>query len=435
MPVHHRPQVARVGLGEVVLAVAEEEVAALVVAVGVLEPALLHERGPALLEPGVAEVADHQEVAEVAVGHLVGVDLLHPEADLGGQRLVEEELVVPAHQGDVLHGAAEPRERELEVLGEGEVHPKLLRHPPQEVPGAAEGARQVAGVEGRGGEVAHRPALEVPVVEADEVAEGEAEDVAGAALLQLPVRRVGAVAVVDVLDQGAVGEDGEPGGGPEVELEGGAHRGQVHAGQPVPRPLGLVIGGGEARGLRVGLVGAGEEEAGGRPGHPVAHRHPAGLPLGDAVGPVEAQPLAVVVGGEEVAVGVGDRDVLETHRVEGEGPGAGAPCEDRGGHRALGGGGLEVDGEVDVEVDRLEAEVGGVLGLGPLGEGAGAGGGAGVGLLGGHGAVLAARRAEGNRAWRRRRAPVTRGRGPRRRRRRWPGPPRRCPPPPPGPGP
>jgi len=111
--------VAVIGLVEVRLGIAIVLVLLLVRPEALLEPHLLHVRGPRFLEPGVRILATDHGIAEVAVGHFVEVDLVHQAPPLGGQPLVQDERVIPGHQRDVLHGAADARHRQLEVLGNG----------------------------------------------------------------------------------------------------------------------------------------------------------------------------------------------------------------------------------------------------------------------------------------------------------------------------
>ena len=207
-------------------------------------------------------------------------------------------------------------------------------------------------------EVGQLDALAVAVVDPDELADRKASQVARAGLLEPPVRGLGRVVVVVLGDQQAVGQDRQVARGPQVEGQGRPDRGQVDGRQPMPGPLGLVIGD------RVAGVGA-EVEPGRRVVDAVAQGQASGrVALGPAR-PGDAQLAAVVTPAQLVAVEILDGADLQGDRVELELARAGSSPDQRVGDRAGGRASVDVDLQIDVEVDRLDAEVGWIVGFGP----------------------------------------------------------------------
>ncbi len=161
----------------------------------------------------MGKVAADHGVAEIAVGHLVDIDGIQQVGPLRGQPRVDHIALAPADQRDVLHRPRHSGRRPLVVLGERERRGKLLRHPRQHLLGAAKAVFEIFGRMLGAAEIGDRDRLltvmEFPIVVAHKLADGKADQIGGAALVEPVVGRLGAVAVVGVGDMIAIGKDRE----------------------------------------------------------------------------------------------------------------------------------------------------------------------------------------------------------------------------------
>src|SRR5690606_6943664 len=119
-------------------------------------------------------------------------------------------------------------------------------------------------------EVGHRDALEIAVVRAYEIPDGEACEIARAALVQLPVRGLPAIVMIDFIDQVPVCQDREARLRGELELQRGPHGGKSDARQPIARPLRLMIRCREPRLIGICLGGLPEKHSAYRAGNPIS---------------------------------------------------------------------------------------------------------------------------------------------------------------------
>ena len=203
--------------------------------------------------------------------------------------------------------------------------------------------------------------MEFPIVVAHKLAHGKADQIGGAALVEPVVGRLGAVAMVGIGDVIAIGEDREAAVRTQADIQRRPHVWQVDAWQPVARPLGLMVGDcipGRFRGFG---GRAGKVEAGGGRRNAVADTHVRLLSLGKRLRPAHVEFLTVGTPRKRAAVAIFNCCDRQPNRIERKLLHALAvglhQCRNGTLGRALG----EVEPQINIQVQRLQAKVGRVL--------------------------------------------------------------------------
>ncbi len=181
----------------------------------------------------MGEIAADHRVAKVAMGHLVNINLVDAPADLLRQRLVLYGAIIPTDQGDILHRSTHTRQGILVIFGIGEGHSQFFSHPGQHGSGTAKGAQQILSAMLPAAEVGQLNTLfaviKLAIGGAGKIANGQADQIAGTKLFQLPMSCLGTVAVINFLDQKTVGQNGEATFGAQMKVQGCAYIGQVNS--------------------------------------------------------------------------------------------------------------------------------------------------------------------------------------------------------------